>query len=120
MKRKMNYLCLFSLLSLIGIIGYITHNNQLYVFFLFLYFIRYYWFIPDELFQLYLFHSAAIAFLTEMVLLIPATILTTCSYDNSQVLSRAFILSFAIAIFVFILLLSYQEVREHLGIHNDQ
>ena len=49
--KKMNYLGLLSLLSLIAILGWQTGNTGLYGFFGFAYYIRYFWVIPDELFQ---------------------------------------------------------------------
>ena len=49
--KKINYLGMLSLLSLIAILGWKTGNTGLYGFFGFAYYIRYFWIIPDELFN---------------------------------------------------------------------
>ena len=65
--KKMNYLGLLSLLSLIAILGWKTGNTGLYGFFGFAYYIRYFWVIPDELFQQNVRKSTTFAFFAEMI-----------------------------------------------------
>ena len=60
--KKINYLGMLSLLSLIAILGWKTGNTGLYGFFGFAYYIRYFWIIPDELFQQNVQKSATFAF----------------------------------------------------------
>ena len=67
--KKINYLGMLSLLSLIAILGWKTGNTGLYGFFGFAYYIRYFWIIPDELFQQNVQKSATFAFFAEMIFL---------------------------------------------------
>ena len=113
--KKMNYLGLLSLLSLIAILGWQTGNTGLYGFFGSAYYIRYFWVIPDELFQENVRKSATFAFFAEMISLVPLMFICATLYDISSAIPMAFGLSFAIAILMFTVVLMIQEWEERKG-----
>jgi hypothetical protein len=110
--KKINYLVFLSLLSLIAILGWTTGNAGLYGFLGFLYYVRYFWVIPDELFQLNVQKSSTLALMTEMISLIPFMFICSTIYNVSAAIPMAFGLSFAVAIFVFTFALIFLEWKE--------
>ena len=108
--KKINYLGLLSLLSLIAILGWKTGNTGLYGFY-----IRYFWVIPDELFQQNVRKSATFAFFAEMISLVPFMFICATLYDISSAIPMAFGLSFATAILMFTVVLMIQEWKERKG-----
>lgn len=113
--KKINYLGMLSLLSLIAILGWKTGNTGLYGFFGFAYYIRYFWIIPDELFQQNVQKSATFAFFAEMIFLVPFMFICSTLYDISSSIPMAFGLSFAVAIFTFTIILMILEWKEQKG-----
>ena len=113
--KKMNYLGLLSLLFLIAILGWKTGNTGLYGFFGFAYYIRYFWVIPDELFQQNVQKSTTFAFFAEMISLVPFMFICATLYDSSSAIPMAFGLSFATAILTFTVVLMIQEWKERKG-----
>ena len=107
MKHKINYLGFLSLLALIAILGLITDNNGLYGFFGFAYYLRYFWVIPDEFFQLNVQKAATFAFMSEMISLVPFMFVCTYIYGAAKAVPTAFGLSFAVTIFVFTIALRF-------------
>lgn len=84
MLHKLNYLGFLSLLALIAVLGWTTGNTGLYGFLGFAYYFRYFWVIPDELFLLTVQKSATLAFMAEMILLVPFMFTSSCLYDTAQ------------------------------------
>ena len=119
MKYKINYLGFLSLLALIGILGWITDNPGLYGFFGFAYFLRYFWVIPDEFFQMHVQKAATYAFMAEMISLVPFMVVCTYLYSAKVAIRTAFGLSYAVTIFVFSIVLMVLEWREQKGAEND-
>ena len=119
MKHKINYLGFLSLLALIAILGLITDNNGLYGFFGFAYYLRYFWVIPDEFFQLNVQKAATFAFMSEMISLVPFMFACTYIYGAAKAVPTAFGLSFAVTIFVFTIALIILEWKERKGAEND-
>ena len=112
MKHKINYLGFLSLLALIAILGLITDNNGLYGFFGFAYYLRYFWVIPDEFFQLNVQKAATFA-------LVPFMFVCTYIYGAAKAVPTAFGSSFAVTIFVFTITLIVLEWKERKGAEND-
>ncbi|WP_026895971.1 DUF3796 domain-containing protein [Clostridiisalibacter paucivorans] len=110
--KKFNYLGLLSLLSLIGFLGWKTGDISLYGFFGFGYYIRYFFIIPDELFELNVRKAATSAFLCQMISLVLFMFLGYFVYLDARAIPFAFGLSFATAIFVFSIYLMVLEYRE--------
>ncbi len=119
MKHKINYLGFLSLLALIAILGLITDNNGLYGFFGFAYYLRYFWVIPDEFFQLNVQKAATFAFMSEMISLVPFMFVCTYIYGAAKAVPTAFGSSFAVTIFVFTITLIVLEWKERKGAEND-
>ena len=119
MKHKINYLGFLSLLALIAILGLITDNNGLYGFFGFAYYLRYFWVIPDEFFQLNVQKAATFAFMSEMISLVAFMFVCTYIYGAAKAVPTAFGSSFAVTIFVFTITLIVLEWKERKGAEND-
>ena len=119
MLHKLNYLGFLSLLALIAVLGWTTGNTGLYGFLGFAYYFRYFWVIPDELFLLTVQKSATLAFMAEMILLVPFMFASSCRYDTAQAIPTAFGLSFAAAVFTFTAALIILEWKEQKGSEND-
>lgn len=119
MKSKINYLGFLSVLSLIAILGFITENKGLIGFFGFLYYLRYFWVIPDEFFILNVRKSAAAAFMAEMISLVPFMFICFGVLDADKAVPSAFALSFTVAVFAFTIALMVFELKEQNGAGND-
>ena len=119
MKHKINYLGFLSLLALIAILGLITDNHGLYGFFGFAYYLRYFWVIPDEFFQLNVQKAATFAFMSEMISLVPFMFVCVYIYGAAKAVPTAFGASFAVTIFVFTIALIILEWKERKGAEND-
>lgn len=119
MKIKINYLGFLSVLSLIALLGLITNNTGLFVFFGFAYYIRYFRVIPDELFKLNVQKAATVAFMSEMISLVPFMFLFSYIYHSVKAVPMAFGMSFAVSIFAFTGALMVLEWRERRGASND-
>ena len=119
MNWKINYLGFLSLLALLAVLGFLTENKGFYGFLGFLAYLRYFWVKPDELFLLNVQKSATAAFLLEMVALVPLIFYCVLSSNSASGLAMAFGCSFAIAVVVFSLLLTFLEFKEMNGAAND-
>ena len=119
MKNKINYLGFLSLLALIAILGWTTENTGLYGFFGFVYYLRYFWVIPDEFFKLNVQKASTFAFMAEMISLVPFMFVCTYIYGAAKAVPTAFGLSFAVTIFVFTIALIVLEWKERKGAEND-
>lgn len=119
MKHRINYLGFLSLLALIAILGWRTENKDLYGFFGFAYYFRYFWVIPDEFFRLNVQKAATFAFMSEMILLVPFMFVCTFIYGASEAVPVAFALSFAVTVLAFTTALVFLEWRERKGAEND-
>nr|WP_296487298.1 DUF3796 domain-containing protein [uncultured Acetatifactor sp.] len=118
-KHTFNYLGLLSLLALIAVLGIVTENTGLYGFFGFAYYLRYFWVIPDEFFRFHVQKAATVAFMTEMVSLVPFMFVCAGIYGSIKAVPTAFGLSFAAAIFAFTVVLMILEAKERKGAEND-
>ncbi len=119
MRHKINYLGFLSLLALIAVLGWTTENTGLYGFFGFAYYLRYFWIIPDEFFQLNVQKSATFAFMAEMIFLVPAMFVCSYIYGAAKAVPTALGLSFAVAVFAFTIALTVLELKERKGADND-
>lgn len=63
MKRKINPVGFLASISIISLLGIITKNQGWFGFLGFLYYLRYFWVVPDEGFFVNIKKSATIAFL---------------------------------------------------------
>ncbi len=119
MKRKINYLGFLSLLSLIAVLGWWTENTNLYGFFGFAYYLHYFWVIPDECFLLNVQKAATLAFMSEMVSLVPFMFACVFAFGAVEAIPAAFGLSFAVTILVFTSAIIVLEWREQRCAAND-
>lgn len=118
-KKRINYLGFLSFLALIAVLGYCTENTGLYGFLGFLYYIRYFRVIPDELFRQNTQKAATVAWISELLILVPLMFICNAVYDPSKAIRTAFGLSFAVAIFIFTIVLMILEYKESAGIADD-
>ena len=119
MKHKINYLGFLSLFALIGILGRTTGNTGLYGFIGFAYYFRYFWIMPDEYFQLNLQKAATLAFMAEMIALVPFMFICCFICRDINAISTAFGLSFVVAVFTFTFVLLILEEKERRGANYD-
>lgn len=120
MKHRINYLGFLSLLALIAFLGWQTDNKELYGFFGFAYYLRYFWVIPDEFFRLNVRKAAAFAFMSEMLLLVPFMFVCTFIYGAAKAVPISFALSFAVTVLAFSITLIFLEWKEREGAADDQ
>lgn len=119
-KHRINYLGFLSLLSLIALLSWRAGNTGLLGFFGFAYYLRYFFVLPDEAFRENLQRAATLAFLSEMLSLVPLMGLCVWLYGGGRAVPAAFGLSFAVAILVFTVALQLLEWRERRGAADDQ
>lgn len=119
MKHRINYLGFLSLLALIAVLGWRTENKDLYGFFGFAYYFRYFRVIPDEFFRLNIQKAATFAFMSEMILLVPFMFVCTFIYGAAKAVPVSFALSFAATVLAFTTALVFLEWRERKGAEND-
>lgn len=119
MKCKINYLGFLSLLALLAVLGWRTENTGLYGFFGFAYYLRYFWILPDECFLMHLQKAATMAFMAEMISLVPFMFVCCGVYGTVKAVPMAMGLSFAVAVVVFTVALMMLEWREQKGAEND-
>ena len=119
MKYRINYLGFLSLLALIAVLGWATENTGLYGFFGFAYYLRYFWILPDEFFRMHIQKAATLAFMTEMISLVPFMFACCWIYGSVKAVPMAMGLSFAAAIVAFTVALMVLEWKERKGAEND-
>lgn len=117
--RKINYLGLLSLLSIISILGIFTENKGLFGFFGFIYFIRYFWIVPDELFQLNVQKAGLLSFMAQLIVLIPIIFIAIFTFGEYEGVLISFAISFFTSILVFTFSLYNLERKEAKGVSND-
>lgn len=115
MKNKLGYL---SLLALLCLPGFLSDNKAYLGFLSFLYYIRYFFVIPDELFKANVQKAATPAFFTGLAASAVTILLKTLLKDNS-VLPLGMGISMALSIFVFTIILTACEVRENGAVEYD-
>ncbi len=108
MRNKVGYLGLFGFM---GILGIITDNRFLLAFFAYFVFFRYFFIKPDELFKLYVQSAAVPAFFTGVTIQF-LTIAITAFTKNITQLITGLSLSFSISTALFILILTFFEMKE--------
>lgn len=111
MKNKLGYL---SLLALLAALGFLTDNKGYLAFLGFLYYIRYFFVIPDELFVANVHKAATPAFFTGLASS-AITIILRELLHNDRILPVGTGLGMALSIFVFTVILTGREVRENDG-----
>lgn len=108
MKNKLGFL---SLLGFLGIIGIITEDRTYLSFFAFFVFFRYFFVIPDELFRLNVRRAASPAFFTGVAVQAATVAVNAVTKDDSFLIAGLG-MSFAVSMFVFIILLVIAEFKE--------
>ena len=108
MRNKLGYL---SLLSLLGIIGILTEKRGYLGFWSYLYYIRYFNVIPDELFKANVQKAAVPAFFTGIAAS-AVTIFLRFIANSREIISVGMGLGFALSIAVFTLILTWYEAKE--------
>ena len=96
-----------------------AHREKGYFgFFGFAYYIRYFFVLPDELFQLSVRRAATLGFFTQVILLVPLSYGGYWMLGEDNVLRLALGLSFAAGIIVFSIYLTVMELRESAALHD--
>ena len=119
-QKSFNYLGLLFLPSFLAIFGFLTENKGFYGFLGFLYYVRYFAVIPDELFWLNVRKAATAAYFMQILLLFPLTVLFFFLESPAKALPLAFALGFGAAIFTFSIRLAILEWQESAGASNDK
>jgi len=108
MKNKLGFL---GVLGLFGAAGFFTDNKSYFALFAFLYFFRYFFVIPDELFKINIQKSATPAFFTGTAIY-ALTIALTAFRVGTVVFASGLVLGFVIPFLMFTILLSVYEIKE--------
>jgi len=108
LKNKLGYL---SLLAVLGILGIFSDNKAYLGFWGFLYYIRYFFVIPDELFKANVQKAATPAFFTGLASS-AVTIVLRALMNNDALLAVGMGLGMALSLFVFSVILIVCELRE--------
>jgi hypothetical protein len=111
MKNKLG---LLGLLGLLGVVGFFNPNKVYFAFFAFLYFGRYFFVIPDELFNENVKRAATPAFFTGMVIYTLIAALTAFSISIKFYVT-GLVLGFALSFLVFTAIFTYFEMKESRG-----
>lgn len=112
MKKKINYLGFLSLLSLISILGIITDNRGLFGFLGFISYASYFKVIPDELFMDNLYKSCTMAFLLQVIVLVPLIFINYYFSWYENFVLGAMGMSFVVGLIAFTLKLYMLQIRE--------
>ena len=110
--KKFNYLGLLSLLALIGILGFITPNKGFIGFLGFGYYVRYFLVIPDECFRQMVQKAATLAFMSEMLVLLPLMYLLVFLSNSTDAPKLAFAVVMVVSYFTFTFSLVFFEWKE--------
>lgn len=111
MKNKLGYL---GFLGLLGFVGLFAHNYVYCALFVFLYFLRFFWVIPDELFQENIRKAATPAFFLSMIIY-AFTAALTAFHVSTFVYIIGLVLGFALPFVLFAILLTVFEYKENAG-----
>lgn len=110
--KKINPVGFLSILATISILGIVTQNSGWYGFLGFLYYIKYFYVIPDENFWENIKKSSTLAFLVEMICLPIFLFFMYFTLDSQTYIQSAFGACFAISILVFTVYLTVLEWKE--------
>ena len=108
MKNKLGYL---GFLGLFGLVGFFAHNYVYFALFAFLYYLRYFLVIPDELFKENVRKAASPAFFTSMVIY-TLTVALTAFRVSTLIFVIGLVSGFVIPLILFPLLLVVFELKE--------
>lgn len=111
MKNRLGYV---GLLGLLGITGFFADNYAYFALFAFLYFIRYFWVLPDELFCENVRRAATPSFFTSLTLY-ALTVALTAFHPGTLLFVIGLVASAAVPFVLFALLLTIFEWRETHG-----
>lgn len=111
---KHNYLGFLSLLSLIGVLGIVTTNKDFLGFWGFAYYVRYFFVIPDEMFQQNIKQAASIGFFSGVA---TTSILVVGSILLPQIIIKeiALVSNFVVSVICFTFALVWLELKEMRG-----
>lgn len=112
--KRINLLGFISLFALIGFLGFITENKGFLSFWSFLYYLKYFTVIPDEMFKANVKTAGSIAFfigLFSVKLTIP---ISYFFYDLIQPI-YTFLSGYVVSVFTFTIVLGYLEYKEQQG-----
>lgn len=108
MKNKLGY---FGFLGLLGLVGFFAHNYIYFTLFAFLYYLRYFLVIPDELFKENVRKAASPAFFISVVIYI-LTLAVTAFRVSRLIFVIGLVSGFVLPIILFTLLLVVFELNE--------
>lgn len=108
MKNKLGYV---GFLGLLGIAGFFAHNYVYFALFAFLYYLRYFWVIPDELFKENIRRAALPSFFTSMVLY-AVTVALTAFRISTLIFVIGLVAGFMVPLILFTILLVFFEMKE--------
>ena len=109
MKNKLGYI---GFLGLLGTVGFFAHNNVYFALFAFLYYLRYFWVIPDELFKENVRMAASPSFFTSLVLYV-ITVALTAFRVSTLIFVIGLVTGFVVPLILFTILLVSFEVKEN-------
>lgn len=113
--KHLNPLGFLSLFALIGYLGFTTENNAFFSFWSFLYYLKYFTVVPDEMFKANVKTAGSIAFfigLFSVKLTIP---ISYFFYDLIPPI-YTFLSGYVVSIFTFTIVLGYLEHKEQQGL----
>lgn len=111
---KVNKLGFLSLLALLALLGLVTRNAGYYGFFGFLVYLRYFWVVPDELFQRNVDRAASIGFFTGLGATASAVVVCALGSDFFSP-AVGFAIGFVLGVIAFTLALVVIEMKEQRG-----
>ncbi len=104
MNNKLRYV------GFLGLLG-IAHNYVYFALFSFLYYLRYFWVIPDELFKENIRRAAAPSFFTSMVLY-AITVALSAFHVSTLIFVIGLVANFVVPFILFTILLTSFEMKE--------
>lgn len=119
MRKRINPIGFLSIVSSISILGIFTKNPGWFGFLGFLFYLRYFWVIPDESFWKNIEKSATIAFLVQLFALIPTLMILGLFIKRENYIPESFGICFSIAVLCFTLSVTILEWKEFKGISHD-
>lgn len=110
--RRINYMGFLSLLALVPVIGWKTGNHGLWAFFSYLYYLKYFWVIPDEMFIQQVRKASVIACLAGIISLVPLMILGSFCFQGRDAVAIPFGMCFGVIVLLFGISFAILEARE--------
>lgn len=111
--KRFNPLGLLSLLMVLSVLGLLTENKGFFGFVGFAAYLRYFRVIPDEGFWENVKHASTIAFLLQVLLLIPTMVASYFFIDIENFVALALATCFTAAFITFSIALVYFEWKEN-------